>query len=220
MAYNSGMTQSSVAGTPAGTGAGTAAGTDPEMTTRDRILDIALDLFTEQGFEKTSLREIAERLGTSKAALYYHFASKDDILMALHLRLHESGERAMARLGAVVGPGAWARVLDQLIDEMLANRRIFVLHERNRAAFERLHAVRKHDEAHEDLQDRLRQMLADADVPLRERVRVAGALGAVITGMLLSGEVFDEVPSATLGDLLREIVGDLLGAEEGATAGG
>ena len=50
-----------------------------QPSTRDRILDIALDLFVEQGFDKTSLREIAERLGFSKAAIYYHFASKDEI---------------------------------------------------------------------------------------------------------------------------------------------
>ena len=60
--------------------------------TRERILDVALDLFTEQGFDGTSLRQIAEQLGVTKAALYYHFESKDDILMALHLRLHEFGK--------------------------------------------------------------------------------------------------------------------------------
>src|SRR5262249_12854805 len=40
--------------------------------TRERIQAIALELFAEQGYEKTSLREIAERLGVTKAALYYH----------------------------------------------------------------------------------------------------------------------------------------------------
>ncbi|WP_433551409.1 TetR/AcrR family transcriptional regulator [Micromonospora zamorensis] len=48
--------------------------------TRDRIKAVALELFTEQGYEKTSLREIAERLNVTKAALYYHFKSKDDIV--------------------------------------------------------------------------------------------------------------------------------------------
>ena len=48
--------------------------------TRTRIKEVALDLFTEQGYEKTSLREIAERLGVTKAALYYHFKSKDEIV--------------------------------------------------------------------------------------------------------------------------------------------
>jgi AcrR family transcriptional regulator len=50
--------------------------------TRARIQAIALELFTEQGYEKTSLREIAERLGVTKAALYYHFKSKDDIVIS------------------------------------------------------------------------------------------------------------------------------------------
>ena len=50
---------------------------------RDQILQVALDLFTKQGYDKTSLREIAERLEVTKAALYYHFASKEEILSAL-----------------------------------------------------------------------------------------------------------------------------------------
>ena len=37
--------------------------------TRQRIQDVALDLFAEQGYEKTSLREIAEQLDVTKAAL-------------------------------------------------------------------------------------------------------------------------------------------------------
>jgi AcrR family transcriptional regulator len=48
--------------------------------TRARIQQVALELFAEQGYERTSLREIAERLGVTKAALYYHFRSKEDIV--------------------------------------------------------------------------------------------------------------------------------------------
>lgn len=51
--------------------------------TRARIQDVALELFTEYGYDKTSLREIADRLGVTKAALYYHFKSKDDIVTSL-----------------------------------------------------------------------------------------------------------------------------------------
>ncbi|GGZ77105.1 TetR/AcrR family transcriptional regulator [Streptomyces subrutilus] len=51
--------------------------------TRQRIQDIALELFAEQGYEKTSLREIAERLDVTKAALYYHFKTKEDIIISL-----------------------------------------------------------------------------------------------------------------------------------------
>jgi AcrR family transcriptional regulator len=51
--------------------------------TRSRIQEVALELFTEQGYEATSLREIAERLGVTKAALYYHFKTKDEIVASL-----------------------------------------------------------------------------------------------------------------------------------------
>jgi AcrR family transcriptional regulator len=51
--------------------------------TRQRIQDVALELFAEQGYEKTSLREIAERLDVTKAALYYHFKTKEDILIGV-----------------------------------------------------------------------------------------------------------------------------------------
>ncbi|MDF4254176.1 MULTISPECIES: TetR/AcrR family transcriptional regulator [unclassified Streptomyces] len=51
--------------------------------TRQRIQDIALELFAERGYEKTSLREIAEQLGVTKAALYYHFKTKEDLVTSL-----------------------------------------------------------------------------------------------------------------------------------------
>jgi len=55
----------------------------PREDTRGRIQAVALELFTEQGYDKTSLREIAERLGVTKAALYYHFKSKEEIVESL-----------------------------------------------------------------------------------------------------------------------------------------
>src|ERR1700733_7401802 len=75
-------------------------GEEQRKSTHERILDVALELFLEKGYDKTSLREIAEQLGFSKAALYYHFASKDDIFMALHLRLHEVLHETLTRLGS------------------------------------------------------------------------------------------------------------------------
>jgi AcrR family transcriptional regulator len=51
--------------------------------TREEIREVALELFARKGFEQTSLREIAERLDITKAALYYHFPSKDELLNAV-----------------------------------------------------------------------------------------------------------------------------------------
>src|SRR5579863_9163351 len=60
-----------------------AAPVSPVSATRTRILDVALELFSEHGFDGTTLQQIADRLGVTKAALYYHFRSKDDLLRAL-----------------------------------------------------------------------------------------------------------------------------------------
>ena len=51
--------------------------------TRARVLDAALALFTERGYAGTSIRDLADRLGMTKAALYYHFASKEALLREL-----------------------------------------------------------------------------------------------------------------------------------------
>lgn len=51
--------------------------------TRQRILDEATALFTERGYADTSIRDISERLGMTKGALYYHFTSKDELLQAI-----------------------------------------------------------------------------------------------------------------------------------------
>jgi AcrR family transcriptional regulator len=51
--------------------------------TKEKIQDVAMELFAEQGYDKTSLREIAERLGVTKAALYYHFKTKEEIITSL-----------------------------------------------------------------------------------------------------------------------------------------
>lgn len=51
--------------------------------TRERIQKVALGLFAEQGYEKTSLREIADCLDVTKAALYYHFKTKEEILVSI-----------------------------------------------------------------------------------------------------------------------------------------
>lgn len=50
---------------------------------RDQIAKAALDLFAEKGYAATSMREIAEQLAITKAALYYHYPSKEEIVREL-----------------------------------------------------------------------------------------------------------------------------------------
>ncbi len=51
--------------------------------TRTQILDVSLRLFSEKGFARTSVRDIARDAGITDAAIYYHFASKRDLFEAL-----------------------------------------------------------------------------------------------------------------------------------------
>jgi AcrR family transcriptional regulator len=187
---------------------------EEKASTRERILDIALELFTEQGYDKTSLRQIAERLGFSKAAIYYHFASKEDIFMALHMRLHEFGLGALSMIdGAKMTPEAWMALVDQLTDQILAHRSLFVLHERNRAALEELHRA-PHDASHEDLELVFRKVLSDPSLPVRDRVRMACTFGAVMGALVLSGEVFADIDSDELARLVRDAARDLMVPEQ------
>ena len=186
-----------------------------EGDTRERILDVALDLFIEHGYDKTTLRQIAEPLGFTQAAIYYHFAAKEDILFALHLRLHELGRPAFGQLGKAAGPSGWAVVLRGLVDTMLANRKLFVLHERNRTALSALHD-KGHDGDHEEIEQQFRHILSDPAIPARDRIRLGCALGALLGILMSVGDLADLSPEV-FGDLLREAITDLL--EPRGTAG-
>lgn len=59
-----------------------------ERDTRGQILDASLHLFSEHGFARTTVRAIARDVGITNAAIYYHFASKQELLEAL---LEEKG---------------------------------------------------------------------------------------------------------------------------------
>jgi AcrR family transcriptional regulator len=60
--------------------------------TRARILESALALFREQGFEKTTMREIAARAGMAVGAAYYYFDSKEMLVMEFYLNAQKAME--------------------------------------------------------------------------------------------------------------------------------
>ena len=131
------------------------------------------------------------------------------------MRLHEFGRTALARLaGQTVTLQIWGSLLNEVLDQMLAQRKLFLMHERNQAALEKLHR-KEHDEEHDDIQQRLAQALADPSVSLRDRVRMACSLGAVFGGLLMAGDAFDNVLSAELGSLVQDAIRDLV-ADRGA----
>jgi AcrR family transcriptional regulator len=58
--------------------------------TRVRILEVALDLFRERGYQETTMRAIADAAGVSLGNAYYYFKSKDHLVHAFYTRTHEA----------------------------------------------------------------------------------------------------------------------------------
>ncbi len=57
--------------------------------TRESILNAAVEIFSQQGIEKTSLAEIAKAADVTRGAIYWHFKNKTEIFEALHQKLHQ-----------------------------------------------------------------------------------------------------------------------------------
>jgi AcrR family transcriptional regulator len=97
-------------------------------STRDRILRAALELFAARSYRAASMRQIAEAVGITKASLYHHFRSKQEILSELLTPL-------LDQLDAVLGAAAPERgltarrrqLLEAAADVMLEHREVLAL---------------------------------------------------------------------------------------------
>ncbi|MBN9418812.1 MAG: TetR/AcrR family transcriptional regulator [Candidatus Eremiobacteraeota bacterium] len=65
---------------------------------RQHILDTALQLFAEQGYHKTTLRDIARQAGISIGLTYRYFARKEELIAALYEHLTQQTEAAVQQL--------------------------------------------------------------------------------------------------------------------------
>lgn len=65
--------------------------------TIETILTVSTKLFLEKGFDKTSMRDIAEAANVSKGAIYHHFKSKDDVINAVTKRQTEATKETNTR---------------------------------------------------------------------------------------------------------------------------
>jgi AcrR family transcriptional regulator len=70
--------------------------TDKAEQTRQAIFHAALELFREQGFDRTTMQEIAAHAGVVKSAAYYYFPSKDAIIAAYYETVQTAQERLCA----------------------------------------------------------------------------------------------------------------------------
>ena len=86
------------------------------------ILDRAAALFARRGFAKTSVQDIADAVGLSKAGLLHHFPSKDALHEAVLVQAETLGRRVLDQLGDLPpGPARDRQALEVLVDVALAH---------------------------------------------------------------------------------------------------
>jgi AcrR family transcriptional regulator len=157
--------------------------------TRQRIQSVALELFAEQGYDKTSLREIAERLGVTKAALYYHFKSKEDIVASLV-------EDYFAEIDELIAwghtqprtPAARAEFLTRYFEIIYNGSGVFRMIQHNQASVNSLSAAKNREALFRERMHALVDLLSGPGASLASQVRAATALASVSFGCIFYGE--------------------------------
>src|SRR5436190_2097725 len=70
---------------------------------RELILTAALERFSHYGFRRTSMEDIAQQAGISRAAVYRHFGNKEDVFRALAEAMHEKAMAEVEQAGRGTG---------------------------------------------------------------------------------------------------------------------
>jgi AcrR family transcriptional regulator len=187
--------------------------------TRARIQAVAVELFTEQGYDKTSLREIAGRLDVTKAALYYHFKSKEDIV-------HSLLDDYFGRVDALAAwaseqprtPARRAEILRRYLDMVIDSQQVYRMMQQNQAALASLTSAKYHGELFRKRTNAIVELLAEPGADLHGRVRAAmAATGVSIAWMLFRDDVADP---CELRQAVLDVAFELAGAEDTADGPG
>ncbi|MCI3152823.1 TetR/AcrR family transcriptional regulator [Streptomyces sp. GB4-14] len=183
--------------------------------TRQRIQEVALELFAEQGYEKTSLREIAERLDVTKAALYYHFKTKEEILVSIFEDLSRPIEDLIE----------WGRLQPHSLETkqeiirrysaaLMEAAPLFRFMQENQAAIRELRI----GDMFKTKMLGLRDILIDPDADLVDQVRCISALFTLHAGMHVLQEV--ESDPGKRHEAVLEVAVDLITQAHRGSAGG
>ena len=181
----------------------------PRGDTRERILDVALELFVEHGYEKSSLREIADRLGVTKAALYYHFKSKEDIVRSF-------SEDHFIRMDSLID---WARqqppgqvsgheVLERYLTILMEGSDVFRFLEQNQATLRSAEDGKHRFEQFRPRLYALVDLIIGPGATTRARVRTTAAFFSISASLMLFRDQADTSPEE-LRKIILEIAGDL-----------
>ena len=172
---------------PADSTDGIASRSAPQSAAKARVIDAALELFSENGVGGTSLQMIADAIGVTKAAVYHQFNTKEEIVVA-------AAGAELARVESVI-EAAEAEPTHAQARDLLVRRIVDLAVERRRMESTLLGdpvIVRffAHDEQFRQVMDRLYHLLMGKDAGPEERVPAA-MLSAAIGGTVMHPLVAD-----------------------------
>ena len=131
---------------------GISARTAQAERTRQQILETAQRLFTEHGYDATSLQMIADEMGLTKAAVYYHFRAKTDIL-------HAAMQPGIQRLKALLDETATIRGRRARIEHLVSGFVDFLIRNRHYAVMASTDPAAKRDKLDTEAMTMRRQAL-------------------------------------------------------------
>ncbi|WP_018684891.1 TetR/AcrR family transcriptional regulator [Actinokineospora enzanensis] len=149
----------------------------PTVGTRERILDVAVGLFAEVGYDKASIRELANRLGITSAALYYYFRNKQEILTAIANTVYTEVDKLVDSAEAEPpSPARGRRLLERYLDIVTEHGGLMTVLESSIATLRTLDTA-QHAAAG---LHRLAALIAPGDSE-GDRLRATAALGILTT---------------------------------------
>ena len=95
-----------------------------QVPTRERILRAAAALFREQGFNRTSMRDLADRVGIHKSSIYHHFPGKQELLLEILETTVDRSAPALAAIAEADSPASerlWRAVANH-VTELIADQ--------------------------------------------------------------------------------------------------
>ena len=190
--------------------------TAPRGLARQRVLDAALALFAAHGVHGTSLQMIADRIGVSKAAVYYQFRSKEDIALEVLRPSVEDMARVIRIADAL--PDMEARravIVSGLIEMTVRYRELAVFFHGDPAIDQLVHSEPEFDV----VTTRIRELLEGSDCTVADRVALSVFLSGVCKAAADPG--LADVDDGELHRILLELSGRILAplATESAAAG-
>ena len=147
-------------------------------STRERILENALALFTERGLDGTTLQQIADRVGVTKAALYYYYRAKDDLVAAIiEPALEDLNALVTSRSDDLDTPSQRREALERYLDFLLRFRRLMSWLSRDLAALANPAVASRGA----NYPERIARMLGGPDLDFAASIRISVVLGGIQT---------------------------------------